>query len=774
MTRLTHPLLCWQLDADTVFGMLLGTRFQAVDRNPRRLKSALAETLQREHERGAYVPEPEIDEARLKLVTVSVNLAHRTEKGSFPVPGAVDMQVAAVFGPNEADGCWKCYLPWLDESFYYYDDAQLPVLIEHYTREHLDGMAPEEAQRCLMPAAPWLEQVESRRNERAPVRQGLPRHLREVHAQLATLADRLPETTARRALHVFPETAWEQTALVDAVASRLLGGGNLLLVGEPGVGKSVVILEAIRKAQRQGTARGTLPTFWRSHAERLIGRAKYLGEWQAVCDQVVHWLDLAHGVLWVSDFVNLLQVGGENADDSMAAYLLPALRRGALRLVGEANASELEVARQRLPSFIDSFETLLVPEMDNPRARRVLDLFAGHAQATLAVTIEPPALDTGYRLLNRYVRYERFPGKAVKFFGDCVRAALAEQRGTVGEAAVIAHFARTTGLPEAFLRDDRPLDDTQVHAHFAQRLLGQDAAIRHLKDVVYLFKSGLNDPGKPIATLLFAGPTGVGKTAAAKALAGFFFGAGAGGGDSDSDSGDKTGDNAGDGPLFRIDMSEFQHAFQVARLIGDAARPGQLVEHVRRRPFSVVLLDEIEKADASVFDLLLAVLDEGRLRDSRGRVTDFRSSLVVMTTNLGVRHGASLGFGDAGDGAADVLHEIRRFFRPEFFNRIDRVVGFAPLSRAAIEGIARQELQAVERREGLLRRGIRLRFTPELVAFVVAAGFSPKYGARPLQRAVEQHVVAAVARALFGPVEDGACLEVGIEAGAVQVRPAPP
>ena len=119
MPKLTHPLLCWQLDADTVFGMLLGTDYQAIERNPRRLKSALAETLQREHERGTYVPEPEIEDARLKLVKVAVNLAHRTAKGSFPMPGATQVLVAAVFGPSEADGCFKCDLPWLDESFFY-------------------------------------------------------------------------------------------------------------------------------------------------------------------------------------------------------------------------------------------------------------------------------------------------------------------------------------------------------------------------------------------------------------------------------------------------------------------------------------------------------------------------------------------------------------------------------------------------------------------------------------------------------------------------------
>jgi len=764
MATLSYPLVCWQLDDDAVCGILLGTDYQVIERSARRVKAALAETLQRERERDGYVPEPDIDDARLKLVHVSVSLAHRTERGNFPEPRATDFHVAAVFGQNEEDGYAKCYLPWLDQSFYYYDDAQLPVLIEHYTRECLDGLSPETAQRYLMPSVPWLDQIDVRRDDRATGRQQVPRHLRETYEALSAVADRLPEVGARRGLHVFPEVAWEQGALVDEIAARLARGGNLLLVGEPGVGKSVAILEAIRKAHRLTAGRDAPPTFWRSHAERLIGRAKYLGEWQALCDRTVEWLDMADGLLWVTDFVNLLQVGGQSPEESMAAYLLPALRRGTLRLVGEANPSELETARQRLPGFIDCFETLQLPEMDSLRARRVLELFAGHAQGALSVEIERPALDTGYRLLQRYVRYERFPGKAVRFFGDCVREAMAAQSGVVTETAVIAHFAKSTGLPETFLRDDQPLDDAQVHGFFAQKLFGQDEAVGHLKDVVYLFKAGLNDPAKPIATLLFAGPTGVGKTAAAKALAQYFFGAGRNGNGATGAAAD---------PLFRIDMSEFQHAFQVARLIGTGARPGKLVEHVRQQPFSVVLLDEIEKADPSVFDLLLTVLDEGRLRDSRGRMTDFRSTVIVMTTNLGVRHGASPGFGqDAGHaGGGSTIHDIRQFFRPEFFNRIDRVVPFAPLTREAIEAIALQELDAIARREGLVRRGVRLAFSPALVAFVADKGFSPAYGARPLQRAVEQLVVAAVARAMFGEVPDGTLLKVDIADAAVVVRP---
>lgn len=752
MPLLSYPLVCWQLGDESVFGMLLGTDHQAVERSAKRLKTTLSDTLQREHERGSYVPDPEIEDVRIRHVTVQVNLAHQTSKGSFPLPTPTTFTITAVYGISEAQACSKCYLPYLNESFFFYDDAQLPVLIQHYTRNRLDGMSPEDAKRYIAPGAAWLETVESRRNDHAPDRQRLSRHIREAQSQLAAVADRVPEAGSRRGLHVFPEVAWEQGALVDDIADRLMRGGNLLLVGEPGVGKSVAILEAVRKAHRLSASLEAPPTFWRSTADRVVGRAKYLGEWQALCDQAVVWLELARGVLWVTDFVNLLQIGGDSAEDSMAAYLLPALKAGRLRLIGEITPSELEIARQKLPGFVDSFEPLRMAEMDSQRARRVLELFGAYARSSLSVDIERAALDTSYRLLSRFMRYERFPGKAVRFLGECVRSAMAQCKPAVTEQDAIALFAGTTGLPERFLRDDQPLDDAQVQDFFAQRLFGQEEAIAQLKEVVYLFKAGLNDPAKPMATLLFAGPTGVGKTAAAKALSRYFYGAG-----------------SGADPLFRVDMSEFQHAFQVGRLIGTGAKPGKLIEHVRQRPFSVVLLDEIEKADASVFDLLLAVLDEGRLRDSRGRITDFRSSLVVMTTNLGVRHGASLGFAQAG-AADDVTHEIRQFFRPEFFNRIDRVVRFNALSREAIGSIARQELEAIEKREGLLRRGLRLRFSPEVIEFVAGVGFSPKYGARPLQRAVEQHVVNAIAKALFEPVEDGACLEVVMSGGGVQVR----
>jgi len=273
-------------------------------------------------------------------------------------------------------------------------------------------------------------------------------------------------------------------------------------------------------------------------------------------------------------------------------------------------------------------------------------------------------------------------------------------------------------------------------------------------------KAGINDPAKPFATLLFAGPTGVGKTAAAKALAEYFFANG------------QTHD-----PLMRIDMSEFQHPAHIGRLIGyeqgrDGATPGKLIQHVRNKPFSVILLDEIEKAHDSIFDALLSMLDEGLLTDRLGRTADFRNTIIIMTTNLGVSSGTPIGFADNRTDQVSI-GDIKAFFRPEFFNRIDRVVTFDSLDRETIEQIAKRELGLLQRRPGISQRGIALRFSLRLVEEVTKVGFSPKYGARPLQRAIERLVVPVLTGWLLGK-QQGDVLLVDWGDGGVEVRAARP
>lgn len=289
---------------------------------------------------------------------------------------------------------------------------------------------------------------------------------------------------------------------------------------------------------------------------------------------------------------------------------------------------------------------------------------------------------------------------------------------------VITEFLRETGLPEFLLRDELPLDPDDVRRHFEERIRGQPAACDAVVRLVTRFKAGLNDPGQPLGVMLFCGPTGVGKTALVKALADYLFGRG-----------------EAAARLVRLDMSEFAGPGAARRLVLQAdGQPSELIRRIRAQPFSVVLLDEIEKAADEVFDMLLGLFDEGRLTDEYGRVAVFRSAVIVMTSNLGADALRTIGF--RRDETPAYESEAFSFFRPEFFNRFDEVVTFNALDTVAIRDITRIELEAVSRREGLVTRGLRLEWSDDLVHALAERGFDDRYGARFLQRTINEDVVA--------------------------------
>ena len=289
---------------------------------------------------------------------------------------------------------------------------------------------------------------------------------------------------------------------------------------------------------------------------------------------------------------------------------------------------------------------------------------------------------------------------------------------------VIDEFVQQTGLPELFLRDDLLLDTRKLNTYFDEKIIGQPEAIARMTEIVKIYKAGINNPYKPIATLLFAGPTGVGKTASAKALADYFFG-----------QGQKKS------PLIRIDMSEFQHPGQLSRLIGSGREVGQLVKEVRERPFAVILLDEIEKAAPSIFDALLTLLDEGLMVDAFGRLTDFRNTIIIMTSNLGASTTPAIGFQGTDRESTTYRSAIEKHFRPEFINRIDSVVYFNSINSEDLRKITLKELKDLSTREGFTKRNLQLIFNDPLVDHLVSIGFDKRYGARPLQRAIEQAIV---------------------------------
>ena len=306
------------------------------------------------------------------------------------------------------------------------------------------------------------------------------------------------------------------------------------------------------------------------------------------------------------------------------------------------------------------------------------------------------------------------------------------KKTVVTKEAVINNFVDQTGLPKLFLRDDILLNQKELKDHFSNRIIGQNAAVEKLCEVVKIFKAGLNNPGKPITTLVFAGPTGVGKTASAKALADYFFGKG-----------------QKQSPLIRIDMSEFQYAGQLSRFIGSGTEAGKLIQDVRERPFSVLLLDEVEKAAPAIFDALLTVLDEGILVDAFGRITNFRNTIIILTTNLGASNRQSIGFQDSTNKDDIYLSAINSFFRPEFVNRIDGVVMFNSLGEKDIFKITLKELSELKKREGFEKRGLDVHFTENVAKFLAKSGFDERYGARPLQRMLEQSIVNPLANWLL-------------------------
>jgi ATP-dependent Clp protease ATP-binding subunit ClpB len=341
---------------------------------------------------------------------------------------------------------------------------------------------------------------------------------------------------------------------------------------------------------------------------------------------------------------------------------------------------------------------------------------------------------------------------------ECSRVQQDEQRllrEEVGPDDIAEIVARWTGIPVTRLLQSEREKLLKLAEQLHLRVVGQDEAVAAVADAVLRARAGLSDPGRPTGSFLFLGPTGVGKTELSKTLAEALF---------------DTEDN-----IVRIDMSEYMEKFSVSRLIG--APPGyvgfeeggQLTEAVRRKPYSVVLLDEIEKAHPDVFNILLQVLDDGRLTDSQGHTVDFRNTIVIMTSNLGSNHLLS---GIAPDGSLKpgakeaVLAELKTHFRPEFLNRIDETVVFLPLRRDQVERIV--ELQLDHLRRLLADRKITLDLTPEAKAFVADESYDPLYGARPLKRYVQHNVETPLAKLIIqGEIRDGQHVTVSVRDGAL-------
>lgn len=537
---------------------------------------------------------------------------------------------------------------------------------------------------------------------------------------------------------------------------------GLLLVGARLVGKSALIRAHVSQRLEQERLhklskkkkRDRSSTFSLSPG-RLISGMSYVGQWENRFLSILKHCRKRDHVLVFDDLLGLLTAGVTSDSSLNAAQLLKSfLDRSEIRVIGEITPEAYQILRQRDRALADHFQVLYLDPPEPAQNRNIALAAARSAEETQECTFSLEAIHQALQIGDRYLSDASHPGKVARLLQQ-VAAHFRKQH--VGGSEMLHWFAEHSGMSLQLLDDRTTLDGAAVTERIRQQLVGQDAAVHCCAELVALTKARLQSPHRPLGSLLFIGPTGVGKTECAKALANALF--------------------SSQERLIRIDMNEYLGEDSVARLIGTFHRPeGLLTEAVRSQPFSVLLLDEIEKAHPDVLLLLLQLLGDGRLTDARGRTVDFTQTIVIMTSNLGAEQTkSSLGIRSRiQQEELTYRRAAEDFFPPELFNRIDRIVPFHRLDRPTVARIAERLWQNLLDREGLRRRQCLLEVEPQARERVIDAGFHPQLGARALKRTVEEKIVGPVARRLSALPPEGLTLIRVDENLQVRVEPMSP
>jgi ATP-dependent Clp protease ATP-binding subunit ClpC len=579
---------------------------------------------------------------------------------------------------------------------------------------------------------------------------------------------------------------------------------NAVLIGEAGVGKTA-IAEGLALRVHQDSVPETLrgARLVALDLSGMLAGAQFRGQFEKRFKTALEEVVAAEGkiVLFIDELHTVLGAGQAEGAMDAANMLKPMLARGELRVIGATTLAEYRTI-ERDSALARRFSPVTVEEPSVDDTVAILRGLRGAYETHHGVFINDEALAAAARLSDRYISEYRLPDKAIDLVDqaaaklrlssagsaaslrlqldaavsaeDYEKAAWLKQRiaqagpdagpAEVGESEVAAVVGARTGIPvgELVAGELERLNDLESELH--ERVVGQEQAVEVVADTIRRARVGLSEGDRPLGSFLFLGPTGVGKTELVKALAERLF--------------------ATEKALVRIDMSEYREPHTVARLIGSPpgyvgyGDGGQLTEPVRRRPYSVILLDEIEKAHPEVWNVLLQVMDDGRLTDGEGRTVDFTNAVIVMTSNLGAgKARRGIGF-TAGEPAAEsdrMEAAAKGAFLPEFINRIDEIVTFRALEPAQVSEIA--ELMVARVAERLrTERGIELEVEPELVAQLARDGFDEEFGARPLQRHVRRTLEKALTRAILaGELADGSHVRAALDEGGeiALLQPAP-
>ena len=596
---------------------------------------------------------------------------------------------------------------------------------------------------------------------------------------------------------------------------------NPVLVGEPGVGKTAVV-EGLAEAIVAGDVPETIKDkqIYSLDMGALVAGSRYRGDFEERLKKILKEIRTRGDIILFIDEIHTL-VGAGAAEGSIDAsqMLKPMLARGELQTIGATTSDEYRKYIEKDAALERRFQPVKVDEPSVEETVGILKGLRDRYEAHHRVIITDAAIQAAAELADRYVSDRFLPDKAIDLMDeagarlrisrmtappelreldekiaevkrnkesaiddqDFEKAAalrdeeqkLTEERkqkesswrdgsreaiAEVGEDDIAEVLAMSTGIPVFKLTQTESAKLLKMEDELHKRVIGQDAAVKALAQSIRRTRSGLKDPKRPGGSFIFAGPTGVGKTELAKALAEFLFG--------DEDA------------LIQLDMSEFSEKHTSSRLFG--APPGyvgydeggELTEKVRRRPFSVVLFDEVEKAHPDIFNSLLQILEEGRLTDSQGRKVDFKNTVIIMTTNLGTRDinkGVLTGFQssenithDYSRMKAKVNEELKQHFRPEFLNRVDEVVVFPPLDKEQIKQIV--DLMIANLAKRMEAQDMKLQITDEARELLADRGFDPVLGARPLRRAIQRDIEDALSeRILFGDILPGQVVTVGVK-----------
>ena len=606
---------------------------------------------------------------------------------------------------------------------------------------------------------------------------------------------------------------------------------NPVLIGEPGVGKSAIV-----EGLAQLIVEGNIPEILRGKrvvsldlASMLAG-AKYRGEFEERLKGAMAEIKKAGNViLFIDELHTIVGAGASEGAIDAANILKPALARGEIQCIGATTLSEYHKHIEKDSALERRFQPVKVGEPSREESIEIVKGLRDRYEAHHRVQITDEAITAAVYLSDRYISDRCLPDKAIDLIDEAasrvrIKAFTAppdmkeqqerlealnketeeavahedfekaanlrdrkkalqnemNQRRTewehsrnskveiVGEEEVAQIVGAWTGIPVSRITEDESRRLVNLEAILHERVIGQEEAVKSVARAIRRARAGLKDPNRPIGSFIFLGPTGVGKTELCKALAEALFG--------DEDS------------MVRIDMSEYMEKHSVSRMIGSPPgyvgheEGGQLTEKVRRKPYAVILLDEVEKAHPDVFNILLQIMEDGRLTDGQGRVVDFKNTVIVMTSNAGahaLKKQRSMGFGGKEDGERtyetmkeNIMGEVKNIFRPEFLNRVDEIIVFHALEQTEIDAIARLLLGQVCRR--LAERGIELDVDDSALTLISRAGYDLQYGARPLRRAIQRMVEDALSEEILtGRIRLGDRVHAMERDGKLVFEPAP-